>query len=206
MTTASHEIAAALRCRVLVVGVGGQGVLTAARLLGEAAVDAGLPVVLGQLHGMSQRGGSVESSVLIGSEGSSFIPPGGADLLLGFEPIEVLRAKPSLSQSTTVLLSSGRVVPYPLAQAGETYPDFDGIVERLRSHCARVELVDGPALAEEAGDRRALNVVMLGALAGMAILPVDEESIAAVIERESAPARRDCNGRAFELGREATAS
>jgi len=205
VTTATHGTAAALRCRVLVVGVGGQGVLTAARLLGEAAVDAGLPVVLGQLHGMSQRGGSVESSVLIGSEGSSFIPPGGADLLLGFEPIEVLRAKPSLSKNTTVVLSTGRVVPYPLAQAGKSYPDLDGIVETLRSHCDRVELVDGPALAEAAGDRRALNVVMLGALAGLRVLPLDEDALAAVIERESAPGRRDCNGRAFELGREATA-
>lgn len=206
MTAATPGAAAALRCRVLVVGVGGQGVLTAARLLGEAAVDAGLPVVLGQLHGMSQRGGSVESSVLIGSEGCSFIPPGGADLLLGFEPLEVLRARPSLSKNTTVLLSSGRVVPYPLAQAGKTYPDLDGMLASLRSHCARVELVDGPALAQEAGDRRALNIAMLGALAGLGVLPLDEDALAAVIERESAAGRRDCNGRAFELGREATAA
>ena len=76
---------------VLVVGVGGQGTLTAARVLGEAAMAEGLPVRLGQLHGMSQRGGSVESTVLIGPGRSAFLPRRGADVILGLEPLELLR-------------------------------------------------------------------------------------------------------------------
>ncbi|MFH1130352.1 MAG: 2-oxoacid:acceptor oxidoreductase family protein, partial [Pseudomonadota bacterium] len=85
------------RIKVLIVGVGGQGVLTAAKMLGDAALHAGFGVTVGQLHGMSQRGGSVEAGVLIGEGESSFIEEGAADIVLGFEPLEVLRALPKMS-------------------------------------------------------------------------------------------------------------
>jgi indolepyruvate ferredoxin oxidoreductase beta subunit len=191
--------------RLLIVGVGGQGVLTVARILGDAAVRAGLEVVVGQLHGMAQRGGSVEASVLIGSGiHSSFVEL--ADVVLGFEPLEVLRALPRIGPASRVLVNRGRVVPFPLSMAGEPYPDVDGIVARVREVTPHVVEIDGPGLLEELGEPRSLNLLMLGALAGLeGLLPLDEPTLRAALERRGGVARREANLRAYEMGRGAAA-
>jgi indolepyruvate ferredoxin oxidoreductase beta subunit len=192
------------RFRLLVVGVGGQGVLSLTRLLGMVALSEGKQVVVGQLHGMSQRGGSVESTVLFGPGSSSFIGPGEADVLLALEPIEALRALPRLSRNTRVVMSLGKVPPFTLAQKGQPYPDLDGIVATLREAAGEVLTVDGPALAEAAGSALALNMVMLGVLADLAVLPLAPEAIERAIEaRGSGEA---AGHRAFVLGRKAAAS
>lgn len=191
------------RFRLLLVGVGGQGVLSAARLLGEAALAEGKNVVVGQLHGMSQRGGSVESTVLFGPGRSSFIGAGAADAVLALEPLEALRAVPRLSPRTRAVVSLGRVPPFTLAQKGEPYPDLDGILASLREAAGEVVTVDGPSLAEAAGSVQALNMVMLGALAGLGVLPLDPEAIERAIE-DASPGE-DTGRRAFRLGRKAVA-
>lgn len=187
------------RFRLLVVGVGGQGVLSAARILGEAALAEGKEVVVGQLHGMSQRGGSVESTVLFGPGRSSFIGASEADAMLALEPLEALRALPRLSRRTRVVVSLGKIPPFTLAQKGQPYPDLDGILTTLRGVAGEVVTVDGPALAEAAGSARALNMVMLGALANLGILPIEPEAIERAIEFPGGDAGR----RAFILGRRA---
>ena len=193
------------RVKILVVGVGGQGVLTAARLLGEAAVRSGSPAVLGQLHGISQRGGSVESSVLIGPGCSSFIEDGDADAVLGLEPLEGLRALPRMSGKTRVVLSTGRIAPYTLAQRNLPYPDMEKVLGPILESAAELILVDGPDVIRRARAPRSLNVAMVGALAGTGMLPFEDGALLDVIAGLGPPSYRDSNRRAFELGREAVA-
>ncbi len=190
------------RFKLLIAGVGGQGVLTAARWLGEAALLAGLEVVLGQLHGMSQRGGSVQSTVLIGPGHGSFIENGGADAVLGLEPMEVLRARPKMSADTRVVVNQGRVVPYTLAQKGLEYPELARILAEIRTVAPEIVTVDGPALVAAAGAARALNVVMLGAVAGLEILPIDGDTLWQAVEKRCPAQHLESNRRAFVLGRE----
>lgn len=192
------------RSKILLVGTGGQGVLTAARHLGEAARCSGHDVVLGQLHGMSQRGGSVESTVLIGYTGSSFIEDGEADVVLGLEPLEALRARPRMRPSTIVVTSTKAVVPQLLSQSGEPYPEIDWILSGLRAVAAEVIAVDGERIVREVGSRRPLNTAMLGALSRLGLLPFDSEQLWATIVANSSARFLDANRHAFELGIEAT--
>ena len=192
--------------RILVVGIGGQGVLTASRLLGEAANRSGMKVALGQLHGMSQRGGSVESTVVIGSENSSFIEDGQADVVVGVEPLEVLRARNKMSADTTVLINLGRVVPYTLGLQSNSYPEMESLLNDIRAVAPRLTEVDGPAIVSEIGIPRTLNIAMLGALAGLDVLPFDDATLWCTIENHWPARFSEPNRRAFSLGKEATAS
>ena len=191
------------RLAILVVGVGGQGVLTAGRMLGDAAHAAGLPVVEGQLHGMSQRGGSVECSVLIGSGESSFVRV--ADIVVGFEPVETARTLPRIGPRTAVLLNTGRVVPTELSLTGRPYPSLESILAALRAAGTDPVVVDGPSLVGVAGDRRSLNVVMLGALAGLEILPFGAATLRRAVTRRGRPEVRVANATAFDIGHLAVA-
>ncbi len=191
------------RFKLLVVGVGGQGVLTAARFLGDAALAAGLPVMVGQLHGMSQRGGSVECSVLIGPGQSSFIGAGEADVVLGLEPLEVLRALPKIAEHTRVVVNLGHIVPFSLAIRGDPYPPLQEILARVRERTSGLYEVDGPALVKRAGVSRTLNVVMLGALVGLKILPFGVEVLWRAMEKKIPPRFLEANRTAYDLGLQA---
>lgn len=191
-----------VRLKVLVVGVGGQGVLTVARVLGEASRAAGFDVTVGQLHGMSQRGGSVESSVLIGPYHSAFIGSGEADIVLGLEPLETERVLDKMWQGTTVVFNRSCVVPFVLTMAGRDYPELESIEHTIRSVASRVWSVDGRRAALEAGDRGALNMAMLGTLSVLDPLPFGEDVLLSAIERRSPARHREVNRRAFRLGRE----
>jgi indolepyruvate ferredoxin oxidoreductase beta subunit len=191
---------------VLVVGVGGQGAITAARLLGEAAKAAGMPVRVGQVHGMSQRGGSVESTLVIGPGLSPFLPLRGADIVLGLEPLELLRARPRLHPGSRVVASSGRIVPTPMALQGAEYPDPAGIFDQLRPLVSELVVVDGPAIAAGAGNDRALNATMLGVLAAQSWLPFDGGVLLDQLQQRSPPKHLESNKRAFKAGAEAMSS
>jgi len=192
------------RSRLLLTGVGGQGVLTAAKILGDAVHAAGLPVVVGQLHGMSQRGGSVECSVLIGEGASSFIT-GGADLVIGFEPLETLRVLPQMGAHTRVIMNEGTIVPYAIAGAGHEYPPISEITASLREVVREVLLFDGPRLLGQVGEGRTLNVAMIGALSGLDFLPVSSDTLWRAVARRCPERYLEANRRAFELGRDVTA-
>jgi len=192
------------RLRLLVVGVGGQGALTAARMIGEAAFSAGLEVVIGQLHGMSQRGGSVRATVLIGPGRGSFIGRGEADVVLGLEPLETLRARPEMSEATKVVVNMSGVVVVPnLCRSGIEYPELAGILAGIRSAAREVVEVDGSAIVEAIGAPQALNIAMLGAIASLGVLPFDDEMLWSTIEQRSRAAHLEANRLAFWLGREA---
>ena len=191
------------RTRILVVGVGGQGVLTVARMLGDAALAVSLDVRVGQLHGMAQRGGSVEALVILGEGQSTFIGDGEADVVLGLEPLETLRARPRMSPRTRVVLSSGKVVPFSMVREGLPYPSLDEVLDQIRAVTAELHVVDGPALLEQAGAARSLNICLLGALAGLGALPLEEQTLWEAVASRIPARHLELNHRAFELGRDA---
>ncbi|MBI4879353.1 MAG: indolepyruvate oxidoreductase subunit beta [Planctomycetes bacterium] len=192
--------AAAARLRILIVGVGGQGVLTAARHLGEACLRTGHEAVLGQLHGMSQRGGSVESTVVVGGAESSFIEEGEADVVLGLEPLETLRARPRMHAQTRVVTSTTPVVPHLLSQMGKPYPPLPEILSAIRAAAPDLTTLDSAAIVRQAGARRALNVAMLGALAALEVLPFPAAALWSAVAARTPERFVAGNRRAFELG------
>ena len=190
------------RFKLLAVGVGGQGVITATRLIGEAAMAAGLEVVAGQLHGMSQRGGNVLSTVLIGPGQSSFIADGQADVVLGLEPLEVLRALPKMSERTKVLVNLGRVAPFVLAAQGKPYPDLGPILQKIRAAAPQTYEIDGAAALGQGLSNQSLNMFMLGALAALDVLPFAEQWLILALEKRSPARFLQTNRRAYGLGKE----
>jgi len=186
--------------QVLVVGVGGQGVLTAAQVLASAAHAVGHPVVVGQLHGMSQRGGSVECTVRLGDVHTSQLIGQFADVVLGFELLETLRAAERIGRSTVVVTSLSRIVPSTVTLGSAQYPTSEEILEQLSARARSVCTLDGPELARQAGQTRSLNAVLLGALVGVGALPLSAESVALALEERCAARFSQANRRAFELG------
>jgi len=196
------------RKKVLLTGVGGQGVVTAAEVLAlalkERSPDVG--VCVGQLHGLAQRGGSVESTVAIGEGSTAFVGDREADVVLGFEPLETLRALPRMHAETRVVLNVGTVAPFSLARSGLPYPDVGGIVDQIREVTSHVAVIDGPAIVTRLQEPRCLNIVMLGALVGLAGLhgliglPLDRDALGAAVVRRYGTKPRTTNLRALSLG------
>lgn len=197
----------AVRKRIFIAGVGGQGSITATIVIGEAALAAGHNVVTSELHGMAQRGGTVQSTVLVGDLHAATIPDGAADVLLGFEPAETLRFVAKAHRSRTIVITNTRpIVPMSAAQGGTRYPAIEAIMASLEAAALRLVVVDAVALATVAGTPKAIGAVLIGALAGLEILPVGHDCWTGALTAR-APARfRDVNIAAFEAGFEITRS
>lgn len=191
--------------RLVIVAVGGQGNLLASRVLGEAALAAGIAFRMSEIHGMAQRGGVVESAVIFGGARSPIVSDGEADLLLGFEPGETLRAIGRCHAGATVVTSIHPLPPFTVAIGRGRYPAIDDILARLRAKVSRVIAIDGQALALQAGHPMTLNMVMLGALAHTASLPMDADMVRAAIRAKTRAALVDTNLAAFNLGFNAAA-
>lgn len=189
-----------------VVGVGGQGVITAAMMIGTAADLAGLSVRVGQLHGMSQRGGSVESTILMGPGKSPFLPARGADIMVALEPLELHRALGKLHSGSRVLVSSSPIMPTSLAMRGRPYPDVAGIFTTVAERVQELVVFDGRQCAADAGSPSAVNMVALGILAERGWLPVPEGVLAAAIATHSSDRHLPTNRRVFDTGRRAQTS
>jgi len=187
------------RFSILLVGVGGQGLLTAAQILGDAAHAAGKRVVVGQLHGMSQRGGSVECSVLLGPGSSSYLSR--ADIVLGFEPLETLRALGRMGSETMVLMNRGKFVLPALIREREPYPSLEEILSGIRRRVKEIVLIDGPRALRETGLWRSLNIFMLGRMAGLGLLPFVDSTLWPAITRRCNLRYLEENRKAFALGR-----
>jgi len=187
---------------VIFAGVGGQGVLSMAAVIGRAATAEGLAAKQSEVHGMAQRGGAVSAHLRLteGAVASDLIPRGSADLILSLEPIEALRSLEYLSPSGILITSSNALVNVP------DYPDDEDVVRRVRSAAPRSVMLDAEALARAAGDVQASNSVMVGAASW--VLPVKVESLEAALEatfRKKGARVIDVNHRAFRAGREAAA-
>ena len=186
--------------RVVFVGVGGQGNLLASRLLGEASLSVGIPAVVSEIHGMAQRGGIVESAVLMGDVTSPIVSNGEADVLIGFEPVETLRILGKCNKETIVITNTHPLPPFTVSVGQGTYPPLDEIMGLIRAKAKQVIALDGDALAAEAGNSLSLNMVMLGALIGSEAIPIGAEAMKETISASTKKAFLESNLKAFDLG------
>jgi indolepyruvate ferredoxin oxidoreductase beta subunit len=186
--------------RIVFIGVGGQGNLLASRLLGEAALSAGINAVVSEIHGMAQRGGIVESSVLLGDVASPIVSNGEADVLVGFEPVETLRAMARCNSGSTVITNTAPLPPFTVSIGQGKYPPVEETLSIIRQKVKRLIALDGIGLAEKAGNPLSLNMVMLGALIGSGTIPVTSEQMKAAIAASTKKAFLESNMKAFDLG------
>jgi len=192
--------------RCIFVGVGGQGNLLASNLLGQAALSMGIPVVVSEIHGMAQRGGVVESAVLIGEVTSPIVSAGEADVLVSFEPLETMRIVGKCHKNSLVISNSQPQPPFTVAVGQGKYPSVDEFLKKLPAKVGKVIAVRGNDLAEEAGNALSLNMVMLGALFATNSLPVTEEKMKETIASSTKKAFLESNLKAFDLGKKAAAA
>jgi indolepyruvate ferredoxin oxidoreductase beta subunit len=187
---------------VLLSGVGGQGILTAGRLLALAALHRDLDVKMSEVHGMSQRGGNVDTHVRLGAAvPSSLIPRGGADFLVSFEKLEALRYLDYLRPDGVAFVNRLEISPLTVALKKPNYvDDVDGLLEEKASHLV---WVDGTEMAREMGDVRMVNVILLGALATRLPFLNEADWEAAVKDRFKKAAVQEAVLAAFRKGAEA---
>lgn len=189
--------------RILFVGVGGQGNLLCSRLLGEAAMAARIPVKVSEVHGMAQRGGVVESSVVMGDAISPIVSNNESDIIIGFEPVETLRALAKANSKTVVITSISKLPPFTVAIGAGDYPEVDGMLSLIEAKVGKLIAFDAMGLALKAENSLAVNMVMLGALFGAYDMPISIKRIKDAIAKFTKPAFLDSNLKAFDLGFEA---
>ena len=187
---------------IMIVGVGGQGTLLASKLLGRLLLGRGYDVKVSEIHGMSQRGGSVVTYVRYGDKVySPIIDKGQADYILSFELLEAARWTEYLRPQGKIITNIQEVSPMPVITGAAQYPD--GILEKLAATGANLLAIDALSLAEQAGSAKAVNVVLMGVLS--TLLDIPEEAWQASLEA-CVPAKfLELNRRAFALGRNHTA-
>ena len=181
-------------------GVGGQGTLLATRVVGEAALLADIPVAVSEIHGMAQRGGVVESAVIMGEVRSPVISDGDVDILMAFEPLEALRAVRKCSARSLVICNTSPVAPFAVASGRDQYPDVDTMMQAISSQVERLIAYDARALARKAGSELSVNIVMLGTLMRHGKMPFEKEVVEAVLNTRTKKSFLDINLEAFALG------
>jgi indolepyruvate ferredoxin oxidoreductase beta subunit len=192
--------------RLVIVAVGGQGNLLASSVLGEAAMQAGIPLHMSEIHGMAQRGGVVESSLVFGDAGSTIISDGEADILVGFEPAETLRAIGKCNGNTVVITNLAPLMPFTVNIGQGVYPDLKELQELITRKTARLIAFNAAAKAKEAGNPLSVNMVLLGALTQLGILPLSVEQVKGAMRTKTKKAFLDSNLKAFDLGFETAAT
>jgi len=184
---------------IVIVGVGGQGTLLASRILGAIAVENGWDVKVSEVHGMAQRGGTVITFVRMGDAAvSPLIEAGGADYILAFEEMEAVRALPYLKKGGRLIGSTQKIMPMSVVTGAAQYPDDLCAKLNEKTDCA---LLDAYALAAQAGEKRAVNLVLLGALC--ALTGGETAQWKQAIEACVPAKLQEVNLRAFELGAQA---
>ena len=182
---------------ILIVGVGGQGTLLASKLMGKYFTEEGYDVKVSEVHGMSQRGGSVVTYVRFGSKVfSSVIKKGEADIILSFEQLESARWLPYLKKGGVLITGTQKIDPMPVIMGKAEYPE--NIIEKLCKNDIKVIPVDALDLALKAGSAKCANVVLLGA--AVRFLGIDRESFSKIIETSVPPKTVEMNLRAFDYG------
>lgn len=188
-----------MKLDIILSGVGGQGILSIAAIIGEAALNQGLQIKQAEVHGMSQRGGDVQSNLRISSDKiySDLIAKGTADAIISLEPMEALRYVPYLSKQGWIVVNSSPFVNIP------NYPELESVLKELSTY-PNVILLDIDGIAKEGSVARATNIVLLGAAS--VILGMDhnslEDAIARIFARKG-EAIVEMNHKAFRIGREA---
>ncbi len=181
---------------IMIVGVGGQGTLLASRILGNAVISEGYDVKLSEVHGMSQRGGSVVTYVKFGDKVySPIVDKGEADIILAFELLEAYRALPYLKKGGKMIVNDQQINPMPVITGAAEYPH--DIKEKLGKVCD-ITVTDALAAAQKSGNIKAVNVVLIGVMARNTDIPYETwiETI-----KQTVPAKfLDVNLKAFDMG------
>lgn len=183
---------------IMIVGVGGQGSLLASKLLGYLLLKEGYDVKVSEVHGMSQRGGSVVTYVRFGDKVySPIIDKGEADFIVSFEQMEAARYLPYLRENGRIVTNTQRIEPMPVITGTAAYPE--NLIAKLEEKGAVVDAMDCLTLAEEAGSSKAVNIVLMGRLSKYFDIPAEkwQQAIEALVPEKF----RDVNLKAFELGR-----
>ncbi len=185
---------------VMIVGVGGQGSLLASKLLGRLLLDAGYDVKVSEVHGMSQRGGSVVTYVRYGEQVySPVIDKGEADFIVSFELLEAARWLPYLKKDGQIVTNIQQIDPMPVITGAMQYPE--DLVKKMKATGAKVDALDCLALAEQAGSAKAVNIVLMGRLSHYFDLP--EEAWQKAMDAMVPAKFLEMNKKAFELGKNA---
>ena len=183
--------------RILITGVGGQGTLLTSRILGRVAQMRGMDVKLSEVHGMSQRGGSVVTYVTLGEKVySPLIEPGQADFMLTFEQLEALRYAYMVAPGGHIIVNTQRISPMPVVTGAAAYPE--GILETLAAKPVHIHPVDALAMAMEAGNPKTVNTAMIGALARW--MQSDKELFLEAVRTCVPEKTRAVNEKAFLIG------
>ena len=184
---------------IMIVGVGGQGTLLASKILGRAAMDSGLDVKVSEVHGMSQRGGSVVTYVRYGEEVySPVICKGDADVILSFELLEAARWLPNLKIGGVIVTSTQEINPMPVITGAAEYPSE--ILSDMKTLGVDVRAYDAQKIAEEAGNVRASNVALIGLASS--VLGFDHEILRAAVSACVPEKAREVNMKAFDTAYE----
>ena len=190
---------------IVVCGIGGQGNVLAAEILGSTMVDRGCRVAVGETYGASQRGGSVMSHVRVSRkwDPSVLIPAGEAHIILGFEPLETLRIARKYAGPDTVTVYDPRPV-YPLGvlQGSQTYPPLEAMQAEI-AELSTALAIPAADIAMEAGDSRAANIALLGAFSQLSAAPLSREDLEKILTQRFEGADLALNQRAFAMGCEA---
>lgn len=185
------------KLNIMIVGVGGQGTLLASRVLGTVALKKGFDVKVSEVHGMSQRGGSVVTYVKFDKKVySPLVEIGEADIILAFEQLEALRWIEYMAPKGKMIINDQRINPMPVIMGKAKYPE--NIIEKIKSNFENIFSLDALKIAREAGSTKAVNIVLLGVMAAMTDIP---KSVWLEAMQEVIPAKLlDINVRAFEEG------
>ncbi len=182
---------------ILIIGVGGQGTLLASRVLGNVALSLGYDVKLSEVHGMAQRGGSVVTHVRYGEKVfSPIIDLGCADIIVAFEELEALRALPYLKEGGKLFVNARKIMPLPVLTGAAAYPEQ--IQETIHTHSKDAVFVDALQLANEAGNAKALNTVLLGVMAKAT--GIDKQHFESALQSTIPEKLLDVNLKAFNRG------
>jgi indolepyruvate ferredoxin oxidoreductase beta subunit len=182
---------------ILLVGVGGQGTILASKILSEGLARKGYDVKMSEIHGMSQRGGSVTTHVRFGSKvASPIVPQGGADVLVAFEKVEAVRWLSYLKKGGWLVVNDHKIESLPVITGLAEYPD--GVIEKLRKEVPNLKVFSASKIAEDLGNIKSQNIVLLGAL--VKAMKLDDIDWKPVL-KEIIPAKLyDLNEKAFEAG------
>ena len=186
---------------VMIVGVGGQGSLLASRILGHVFLEQGFDVKVSEVHGMSQRGGSVVTYVRYGKKVySPVIDKGEADVIISFEKLEAARWLEFLKKDGTIITNTQEVEPMPVITGAAAYPE--NLIEKMQAAGAKVDAKDFLSIAQEAGSAKAVNIALMGRLSTY-FPEISDEQWQDAIEKIVPPKFLDLNRKAFEAGRNA---
>lgn len=191
---------------IIITGVGGQGNVLASQILGQMLVEQGYIITIGETYGASQRGGSVMSHIRVSQRGqfSPLIPEGKCDLVLGLEPVEALRVLANYGNPEVMMLINTRpIYPIDVIAGNAAYPELSVVLKKIQRLSRRVWTLNATEIGLELGDPIFSNIVMIGALSALDLLPLHREGFQNAIQEMLSPHKLLLNMNAFDRGREA---